>query len=237
MKLVAKVESKGLLLALRKGQKRLAFAVSEALNETAKALQKEINKEAERKFTSRVKSFLVGTPARPGGAAAKITKFASVVRGVPYVELTAGLPPLGGRGTRKAPVLLPQFEKGALGRPRTGPALYVPITGGPARPTFTERVRLKYQFNRMLLHHNQAGQEVGRGGVFVLKTPKLPLGGVFTRVGGELELVWKAVPFVNRRPRPFFYATVRKHWRPTFAREMDRQIKATLAFQRYRAVA
>ena len=67
------------MLRLRNGQRRLAYAVVNAINNTAKRIQEAERRRVEEEFTVRKRDFL-------RREAAKIKPFASVKQGRPYAE-------------------------------------------------------------------------------------------------------------------------------------------------------
>jgi hypothetical protein len=212
MRLKAEWDNKNVLLRLRNGQKRMAYAVVNALNKTARDIQQAEFANVRRKFSVRVPNFFFGTEARPGGVAAKVT-FANVRRGVFAAEVATGKAALGG----KRRVILPQFEEGGTVGPTQGRGLKaVPLTGpGRARPEMAAKIDKKFTFSAMNLAAFVRGKKVkrpgrrrstergfgtsgspvptfalegaqwkGRNNTFMVKhTRKLEHGGVFQRIG------------------------------------------------------
>jgi hypothetical protein len=165
MQIDARIDSTELLLRLHKGERRLAYAVINAINKTALRIQADTRTRVEQEFTIRKPAFFFGTPARPGGVAAKIRPFASVRQGRAYAEVAIAQPPEG-RGLVSRRLLLPFFEKGGL-RPRFTPQakhVAVPITGGPARPTRESSIAREYTFAGLRFVAYRGGKRVQRAG-------------------------------------------------------------------------
>lgn len=136
MRIDVAVDSSALLLRLRNGEKRLAFAVVNALRNTALQIQQAEFESARSKFVIRKPAFFFGSPARPGGVAAKIEVFPSVRQARPYAEIAVG------RASKGGPILLSMFEAGGLRKPVTPGAkrVAVPLLGRPARPSIRSGV-------------------------------------------------------------------------------------------------
>jgi hypothetical protein len=134
------VDSAPLILRLKNGERRLAYAVVKAINRTALAIQAAEFIEVNKDFTIRRPVFWFGTSMRPGGAAARISPFASVPQGRPWAEIA--IAPPAGRGLINRRTLLALFETGGRRTPMVPGAQHVaiPRTGGPARPAFGELI-------------------------------------------------------------------------------------------------
>jgi len=106
-------------------------------------------------------AFFFGSPARPGGAAGKITTRASVKQAVPYAELEVERRRWGGKG---GPVLLAGFETGEERRPRTAGAksIAVPLIGRPARPSIAGPVPPAFTIAGLRLTAYRGGRRVRR---------------------------------------------------------------------------
>lgn len=206
MQINARIDISDAVLKLKNGHRRLAFGVQVGLNDTAKTIQKAEFDHAGRVFEIRRPTFFYGNPTRPGGAAARITTFASAKKTNAFAEIMAGI---GGKKS-DGRILLPMFQDGGA-RPlaRAGStAAAVPITGGPARaskeasvpkdwtlkglklrpappPEGTKRKRLKKGEKRALVgeHHT----------FLVRKSERLPFGGIIERIGKETRLAYKFV--------------------------------------------
>jgi len=136
VKINVSIDSTRLLSRLKNSETRIAFAVVNALNATAKKIQENERARLLRDFTVRDKSpssFLM----RQG---AKITTFASVGRAVPYVEIAI---------EQKGRLLLPLFESGGARPALKGKEIAIPIPGSPARPAFAQPVPDAFQFAQL----------------------------------------------------------------------------------------
>lgn len=214
MNIRVSVEVAPLLLRLRNGEKRLAFATVNALNKTALRIQQAERDHLDRAFEVRRPEFL-----RRQVAVIKRESFASVRAGRAFVEIAVG---------QKPRLLLSSFEQGGERRPFKGKRVAVPLTGSPARPSFASAVPTELRFRALRLVRVRAGEvtrtragrarrerrDVGftptttRAGrvqwkgahrTFLLEqTAKLPHGGVFQRVGPGRDDVRLLYPFVSR---------------------------------------
>ena len=130
MKIDLQIDSTKLILRLRNGQRRLAYATVNAINNTAKRIQAAERRRVEKEFTVRKKNFIQRQ-------AAIIKPFANVKQGRPYAEISVG---------QKPRLLLSAFERGAERKPSTPSARRVaePVIGGPARPRFSQVVHLLF---------------------------------------------------------------------------------------------
>lgn len=104
-------------------QKNFAYAVVNAVNETAKAVQRMAQDNVRAKFHVR-SEFVIRQ-------AAIIKPFASVGQARPYAEVSVG---------QKPRLLLSDFERGAQRPPFVGKRVAMPIPGSPARPTVDAKV-------------------------------------------------------------------------------------------------
>lgn len=154
-------------------ERRLAFAVQGALNQAARDVQTATHAQVRRRFVVRRERFLFGTPARPGGAAGRISTFASVRQNRPYAEVMVGVrnraADLAGAVTgtgRKArgQVLLPVFEFGGDRKPFTPGAkgAAIPLLGRPARPSIKREVPPAFTISGLNLKPKRAGGSEGR---------------------------------------------------------------------------
>jgi len=153
--------------------KRLAYNGAQALNETAKAVQLEERANLDRKFTIRKATFMYRL--------IKFLTFASARQGRPYAEI--GVDPT------KRRVLLGFFEKGGVKPPAVGKSVGVPVTGGPARPSFRQSVKPALWLQRLQLrrHVTSTGKTQFKGLLrsFLLRAVggRLKYPGVFVRGG------------------------------------------------------
>ena len=153
MRIDLQVDQTELLLTLRNGEKRLAYAVVNAINETAKKVQKAEFEHVRSEFVIRKPAFFFGSAGRPGGMAARITTFASVGRSRAFAELIGGRTSQGGDQAAERRLLLTTFEEGGRRPPFTPGArsVAVPLTGRPARPGFNRGVDPRFTFAGMRL--------------------------------------------------------------------------------------
>jgi len=215
---------------LHNGGKRIAFALANALNETAKHVQQKEHAQVRREFTVRQHTYFFGTSARPGGAAGRITEFASAKAG----RFRAQVQVHGGSQASARRLLLPMFETGGDRSPRPGAkSIAVPITGGAARRSFRQKVDPGFTFAGMKLQafsggkrltkrrrgrttgvgltgefgrialpdSNTAMQWKGRNRTFLLPQSKsMPHGGVLQRVGPKRGDIRTVYEFFPRVP-------------------------------------
>lgn len=145
MRIAAEIEGAEVLLALRNGEKRLAYAVVNAVNATAKRVQQAEFAHVRSAFTIRKPAFFFGSTGRPGGVAARISTFASVKGNRAYAEVEVAQ---ASSIKSQRRLLLSVFESGGPKKPSGGPVA-VPRTGGPARPTFQSGVPKEWTFAGM----------------------------------------------------------------------------------------
>lgn len=190
------------LLALRNGERRMAYAVANALRTTILAVQSAERGRAQRIFHVRQREFLLRQ-------AAIIKPFPSVA----HLETRVAV-------GQKPRLLLPQFEAGGPRLPVRGRRMAVPLVGSPARPTFAQPVPESLTFKALALRRVSArGQQgkrrlrtdvtiirrlTGSGAVqwkgthrtFIINTSlRLPEGGVFQRVGPSENDIRLIYPF------------------------------------------
>ena len=164
MQIDVKIDAAPLFLRLANGQRRLAYAVVNAINNTVKRVQHAEFIEIQEAFEIRKPQFFFGTPGRPGGTAARIKPFASVKQGRPFAEIAVQAPE--GRGLVSRRTLLPYYEKGGV-RPIFTPGAHevaVPITGSAARPSWASSVPQELTFAGMHMVAYRAGKRVRRAG-------------------------------------------------------------------------
>src|SRR5689334_19525028 len=118
------------LALLKNGGKRMAYAVVNAMNATAKEIQKEERERVRQQFTVRKNDFIMREAVVIRGAQGG-SGFASVGKTRFEVRIAVG---------QKARLLLSGFESGDERRPVKGRNVAVPLTGGPARPSFSSSV-------------------------------------------------------------------------------------------------
>ena len=209
MRLNVKIDTRALKARTLREAKRLAFSTAQALNETAKEVQREERANLDRKFTIRRKAFMKRL--------VKIFKFANARQGRPFVEI--GIDP-----TRKG-VLLPIFEEGGT-KPglRGSDVAIVPITGGPARPTFRRRVPPRFRISQLAFGGKSSadtrpkpGKDARKGklGTFMTHT------GIFQRVRKRIRTLYIFSLRVRLKKNLGFIPIARR----VFNREFEKQFR------------
>lgn len=179
------------LAFLKNGERRMSYAIANAINTTARAIQDAERERAHHAFTVRKAPFL-------DRQVAIISPFASASAHRFEARIAVG---------QKPRLLLGLFETGGPRPAFKGKNVAVPITGGPARPTFGQNVPADYTFQGLRIIKSIAGQGKSKRGrrnvdfaahitaggklqfkgqhrTFILtETNKAPLGGVFQRIG------------------------------------------------------
>jgi len=229
MKIDLRVDSTDLVLHLRNGERRLAYAVVNVINSTARRVQDAERQRVEGVFTIRKKDFM-------RREAAVIKPFANVRQGRPYAEIAVG---------QKPRLLLSAFERGGERRPATAGAKHVavPVKGSPARPTFASPVPDALQWTRLRFRKTHAigtrpsgrtrrtkpktsGIWFGEQGTYLI-----PGVGVFIRGGqaGTRRLLYAFAKDVRLRPRLQFVKTAEHEAQKWFAEEMEREVINAIA--------
>jgi len=221
MKIDLQIDSAPLILRLQNGQRRLAYAVVNAINNTAKRIQDAERSRVEEEFTVRKKDFIHREAA--------INKpFASVRQARAFAEIAVG---------QKPRLLLSAFERGAERKPFTPAARSVaePVVGGPARPRFAQAVTPELRVGKLRFDRTKRGRR--RAGVTRTQTYLVPKVGIFQRVGKE---VTRAVYLFTRgkkiQPRLEFVETAEKEADKWFREEMEREVVNAIARARGRGV-
>lgn len=187
MRIDLQIDSTELVLRLRNGDRRLAYAVVNAINNTAKRIQDAERRRVEEEFTIRKKEFI-------RREAAVIRPFASVKQARAFAEIAVG---------QKPRLLLTAFERGAEREPFTPGATKVaePVIGGPARPQFAAQVTPELHMARLRFDRTKTRRR--RVGVTRTKTYLIPTIGIFQRIGKEAT---RCLPLharqVHRAPPP-----------------------------------
>jgi len=214
MKIDLQIDSAQLVLRLRDGQRRLAYAVVNAINNTAKRIQDVERRHVEAEFTIRKKDFI-------RREAAIIKPFANVRQGRPYAEIAVG---------QKPRLLLSTFERGGERTPFTPNAKRVaePVVGGPARPQFPAQVPPELRMTRLRFDRTKTGRR--RAGVTKTSTYLVPQVGIFQRVGKEAT---RAVYLFTRgkklESRLHFIETAEREADKWFSEEMEREVVNAIA--------
>lgn len=254
MKIDVQVDTAQLLLRLEKGEKRLAYAVVNAINKTALRIQEAERERVRRQFVVRKQDFIMRE-------AAIVKPFASVKQARPFAEISVG---------DKKRLLLRAFEKGAERKPFTPGAksVAVPLLGRPARPSIASPVPPAFRFSGMKLKAFYKGKrltnrrrgrktsdvdlhgEYGRvalpqpeasGGIqwkgehrtFLLPiSARAPFGAVFQRIGpkrGDIREIWSFRRGVRLDARLEFVLTAQRVAAQWFGEELERETIAALA--------
>jgi hypothetical protein len=248
------VDTAQLLLRLKHGEKRLAYAVVNAINKTALRIQEAERERVSRAFIVRKRDFIMRE-------AAIVKPFASVKQTRQYAEIAVG---------DKQRLLLAKFEKGAERKPFTPGAksVAVPLLGRPARPSIANPVPPAFRFSGMKLRAFYKGKrlttrrrgrktsavdlhgEYGRvslpqpeasGGIqwkgenrtFLLPiTARAPFGAVFQRIGpkrDDIREIWSFRRGVRLDDRLQFVVTAQRVAAQWFGEDLERETIAALA--------
>lgn len=157
MQIGLKIDDSQLQMWGAMAQKKIAYGVVSALNSTAKRVQQAEFENVRNIFTVRRPGFFFGYGSQVGGAAARISPFASVGKGRPFAEVHTATMPGGGGDPR---FLLPIFERGGPKPKNIGVETAIPWTGGAARPSFPSQVPREFTFRGMGLKAWRGGQKV-----------------------------------------------------------------------------
>lgn len=226
VRLSVRWEDLQLLNRLRNVDKRIAFAIVNAINETLKVCQRAVRLHVLDTFTIRVPFVL--------RQAAIIKPFASVSQSRLYGEISVGKP-------RR--LLLSGFEEGALRTPFKGKAsVAVPVDARPNKAaSIPESLHIsELGFKRpkattALTRRGRRRGTVGRVWEGLRGTYLIPGAGIFQRIGAGISRVLYvfARPFRLRRLLEF-EETVRTTALRVFPEEVRRQVAAALAYNRGR---
>jgi hypothetical protein len=214
MKINLQIDSTALVLRLRNGQRRLAYAVVNAINNTAKRIQQAERRRVEEEFTIRKTAFM-------RREAAVIKPFANVRQGRAYAEIAVG---------QKPRFLLSLFERGAERKPFTPSASRVaePVVGGPARPQFSQPVTPELRVGRLRFDRTKTGRR--RAAVTRTRTYLVPKVGIFQRVGeARTRIVYLFSRGKRLKPRLRFIETAERVAQRWFREEMEREVVNAIA--------
>jgi len=217
MRIDLQIDSTTLVLRLRNGERRLAYAVVNAINSTAKRIQDAERRRVEEEFTVRKKEFI-------RREAAVIKPFANVRQGRPYSEISVG---------QKPRLLLSAFERGAEREPFTPGATKVaePVVGGPARPRFSAPVTPELRMSRLRFDRTKTGRR--RVGVTRTHTYLIPPIGIFQRVAKDAtRMVYLFTRGKRIQPRLHFVDTAEREAQKWFSEEMEREVIDAIAHAR-----
>lgn len=161
MKIGMRWDDRELLLSLRNGQRKLAYATANAINTAAKRIQQDEFAHVRATFVIREERVFFGSDSRPGGVAGKIIQFAKPLGSLEAVLAVGERATYSKRGDdHKRGFLLAGFEKGATRTPTYGArALAVPITGG-ARPDKRSKIDRQLSFSGLQLKAYEYGKKV-----------------------------------------------------------------------------
>jgi ribonucleotide reductase beta subunit family protein with ferritin-like domain len=229
MKIDLQIDSTQMVLRLKNGERRLAYAAVNAINNTAKRIQAVERDRVEQVFTVRKKDFM-------RREAAVIKPFASVKQGRAFAEIAAG---------QKPRLLLSMFERGGERGPFTPGAknVAIPVKGSPARPTFRSEVPEALTFKKLRFRKTRAigttptgkakrskkktsGIWFGEQGTYMI-----PGVGVFQRKTSERvrRLLYSFKPSVHLNTRLHFVQTAEKEAQRWFHEEMEREVINAIA--------
>jgi len=135
-----KIDTSNLKTRTLREQKRVAYSMSQALNDTALQIQTAQRVNLDKKFTVRKAGFMYRL--------IKI-KFASVPKDLPVAEVYVD--------NTKQRVLLGLFEDGGEREPAVGQNVAVPITGEAARPSFGQLVQDVFTFQKLKFKRKRGG--------------------------------------------------------------------------------
>lgn len=210
---------------VRNAPKRIAFAVVNSINATAKLAQRAMQLRAEDVFTIRKAEFI-------RRQVAVIKPFANVNQGRAYAEIAVGQKP------RR--LLLALFEKGGEREPFRGKSIAVPIEARPSKGAsvpeelFVKRLGFKRQpATTTDARRRRRKGAVRRSFVGLLGTYLVPKAGIFQRIGRGVSraLYVFARPF-RLRPVLGFEETVREVADRNFARIAGEEVQKALEFRR-----
>lgn len=173
MQINAAVDTGNLQKRLDLTAKNLLYGVVQAINDTAKEIQKRQRAELDKEFVLRKREFMLRT--------VKIFEFASVRRTAGLAVADGKLYAVVGIDGRKGKLLMPMFETGGVKLPNKGKNIAIPITGGPARPSIQQIVSSEFTFKNLHFkrHVTRNGAVQWKGEKHTFLVPGL---GVFQRV-------------------------------------------------------
>lgn len=216
MRIDVDIDDTQLLLRLRNGQKRLAFAAVNAINNTAKRIQAVERQRVETEFEVRRTEFI-------RREAAIIKPFASVSQARPFAEIAVG---------QKPRLLLSQFERGGERRPVTPGAKKVaePVIGGPARPVFSGPVTPELLLRRLRFDRTKTGRR--RVGIVRTATYLIKDVGIFQRIGRVTKAAYLFTRGKRIEARLRFVPTAERVANQWFKEEMEREVIKAIQFAR-----
>ena len=214
MKIECDINTAALITRLKSGERRLSYGAVNAINNTAKRIQRDMRERVEREFTLRKPDFILRQ-------AAVIKPFASVKQGRAYAIVRVG---------QKKGLLLSAFERGGERKPATPGArrIAAPVVGGPARPSFPKQVTPEFRMSKLRFDRTKTGKS--RVGVRRTQTYLVPSTGIFQRTGPETTRIvyyFDEDQKLDRRLR--FLETARRVADKWFKEEMQRETVNAIA--------
>jgi hypothetical protein len=218
------VDATALLDRLHNADKRISYAVVNAINATAKTIQRAEQLEAQDEFTIRKPAFMLRQVAI-------IKPFASVSQGRAYAEIAVG---------QKRRLLLSQFEVGGVREPFKGKSVAVPVEARPSKQASVPEAlwiqRLKFRRPKATTAATRRGRRLGVVGKVwegLNGTYLIPGAGIFQRVGtGVSRVLYVFAQHVKLPKRLHFYATAERIGRRVFAKNLRAEVTAALEFKR-----
>lgn len=209
------IDTSGLQRKLAKiSGKQLAYAATNAINDSAKRLQIELQADVRAQFTVR-SEFIIRQ-------AAVISPFASVGQQRPYADIGVAI----GKVKPKR-LFLAQYEKGGPRAEVAGSSnAAAPVVGGPARPSKRSKVPAAYRYKALALRRAR-GTRKGRARTFAI-----PDVGVFQRTGPGKADIRPVYTFERdqRLPDMMRFREITQRFAPRFLREeLERQIGLAIA--------
>lgn len=209
MKINVRVDNANLIRKLQAGDRRLAYAVVNALNKTGKRIQVAMREKVVGDFTVRQKTFILRMVAKIDK-----TSFANVRRGQAWIEIAVG---------QAQRLLLSKFEEGGERHAFIGKNIAMPVIGGPARRTRGAKVPAAWRFETLAFTETET--RTGKK-TYVSANQRayiVPGVGVFERTAKGSRLVYAFVPVMTLDERLGFVKTatdVADRW---FTEEMERE--------------
>jgi hypothetical protein len=201
--------------------KRLAYSTATAINRTMQEIQREERAELDRRFTIRKNDFMYRL--------IKIFTFAKVFKGIGPQQV------YGEMGIdHKNRTLLDQFVEGGFKEPVAGKSVGVPVTGGAARPSFSDPVVAALQLSKINLHPRVLKDGTTQlvteqdGGLFTLPnvkhgtTPR----GLFQKTGDVIRAMYLFIQRPALKRRYDFLGIAERVFNEVFDREFDRAYKS-----------
>lgn len=188
MRIDVQIDTRQLDLRMRQAQRNLVYSTVQALNDTAKEIQRKQRAALATEITVRKKQFMANT--------IKIFEFANVRQSRLYAVV--GLDSRGGK------LILPMLETSGRKQPMVGKNVAIPLTGTKVRRSFKNPVASKLAFDKLdFQQHTTAGGHTQWKGKE--KTFLIPGVGVFQRVKKKGRKTRKASPFTGRAGHQLHY--------------------------------